>query len=69
MITHAELTAKELLDSLPPATAQRLRAHATAKRQPITEVIKEGLLLVADQIVAAQARTAGATTTFVGPAG
>lgn len=52
-MTHEDLTANTILESLPEPTRAVLRTLATRRRVPMTTLIKEGLLKVADEINAA----------------
>lgn len=52
-MTHADITAQELLEDLPPEVQTALKSVATRRKVPMTELIKEGLLKIADDINAA----------------
>ncbi len=52
-MTHAELTAQEILESLPEPAAAKLRTLATQRKLRMTALIKEGLLKIAEDINAA----------------
>lgn len=49
-MTHEDLVAKKILDSLPPKDRRNLRSYAVRKGKPMTEIIKEGLLTVSRAI-------------------
>ena len=49
-MTHADLTAQELLAELPPKARAALQTAATRRRVPMTTLIKEGLIKVAGEI-------------------
>ena len=49
-MTHEELAANSLLLSLPEKVRTALQTIATRRRVPITTLMKEGLLKVADDI-------------------
>jgi hypothetical protein len=49
-MTHADITAKEILDQIPDPIRARLQNLAIRRKVPMTTLIKEGLIAVADQI-------------------
>lgn len=49
-ITHAELTATQMLETLPPAAAETIRRYSLAKGQSIVQTLKDGLLKIADEV-------------------
>jgi hypothetical protein len=53
-MTHTDITAQEILATLPPEKAEALRTRATQKRVPLSTLLKEGLLKIADEINASQ---------------
>lgn len=55
-MTHADITAQELLEDLPPDVQTALKSVATRRRVPMTELLKEGLLKIADEINAAASK-------------
>jgi hypothetical protein len=49
-LTHDDLTAQRLLDSLPPEKADVIRKYSLFKGQSLVATLKESLLKTADQI-------------------
>lgn len=49
-LTHDDLTAQRLLDSLPPEKAEVIRKYTLFKGQSLVATLKEALLKTADQI-------------------
>ena len=49
-LTHDDLTAQRLLDSLPPEKAEAIRKYTLFKGQSLVQTLKEALLRTADQI-------------------
>lgn len=49
-MTHEDLSANNILESLPEDTRAKIRTLATRRRVPLTQIIREGLLKIADEI-------------------
>lgn len=49
-MTHEDLSANNILKELPPEKAASLRRYAVRSGMPITQVIKQALLKIADEI-------------------
>ena len=49
-MTHEDLSANTLLESLPESARAKIRTLATQRRVPLTTLIKEALLKIADDI-------------------
>lgn len=49
-MTHDDITAERLLSELPPEAREQLHTLATRRKVPMTTLIKEGLLKIAQDI-------------------
>jgi hypothetical protein len=54
-MTHADITANEILEQLPTNVRSALQRAAIRRKVPMTTLIKEGLLKIADEINSAPA--------------